>query len=180
MLIPTFTIAMAILTEMFTATPSLSGFSAATKILLAVGAQTPARDFLLAQKTREMLMQHLAHLWQMHPGMLIVTPTTPNAGWPIGGGDLKNGVSDANTSVRTMTFVWLANFTGCPAISIPVGLVKGGDGKVPVGLMAMGEWGDEEELMEWGREGEEWAWGEGRMERPENWVDVLGLAKGDV
>lgn len=58
------------------------------------------------------------------------------------------GLSDANMSVRSMTYVWLANFVGCPAISIPVGkAVDEGEGKglgeVPVGLMAMGEWGDE-------------------------------------
>lgn len=79
-----------------------------------------------------------------------------------------------------MTYVWLANFTGCPALTIPVGRVKPaeGEGMVPVGMMAMGEWGGEEELMEWGRHGEEWAWSEeGRMGKPANWVDVLGLTK---
>ncbi|CAD6566541.1 MAG: hypothetical protein ASARMPRED_009090 [Alectoria sarmentosa] len=175
--------AVTILSEISAGVPSVSGLTSANKILISVGKHTPASDFLLAQKMRNMLMQHLAFLFEHNPGLLIVTPTTPNAGWHISGGaaDLKNGVSDANMSVRTMTYVWLANFSGCPAISIPVGRVdaKEGKGKIPVGLMAMGEWGAEDLLIEWGRVGEQWAWegGEDRMERPENWVDVMDLAR---
>jgi len=50
-----------------------------------------------------------------------------------------------------------------------------GEGKIPVGLMGMGEWGSEDVLIEWGKEGEGWLGGEDRK-RPENWVDVVGLA----
>ncbi len=129
-------------------------------------------------------MSHLAYLWQKHPGLLIVTPTTPNAGWPISGGagDLKYGVSDANMSVRSMRFVWLANFTGCPALSIPVGMVEpeaGNGPKVPVALMAMAEWGNEDELMDWGRCGEEWAWrdGEEKVWKAQGWDDAAEWMK---
>lgn len=162
--------------------PSLSSLTPANKILIAVGKQSPATDFLLAQRLRNLLMQHLSFLYQKFPGLLIVTPTTPNAGWHISGGaaDLKYGVSDANMSLRAMTYVWMANFSGCPSLTIPVGRVaaKEGEGMVPVGLMAMGEWGGEEGLMEWGRVGEEWAWkaGEEKMGKPGVWEDVLGLA----
>lgn len=141
---------------------------------------------MLAQRLRNLLMCHLAHLWRTYPGMLIVTPTTPNAGWHIAGGaaELKGGVSDANMSLRSMTYVWLANFTGCPAITVPVGMVHGVNqspdkkqspqGTVPVGLMAMAEWGEEERCLEWGRVGEEWAWQRdgGGMVKAKGWVDV--------
>ncbi len=176
--------AMTILAEISNGITDLSGLTPANKILLCVGKQSPASDFLLAQQMRNLLMQHFAHLFQRHPGLLIVTPTTPNAGWHISGGkaDLQHGVSDANMSVKTMMYVWMANFLGCPSISIPVGSVepREGEGKVPVGLMAMGEWGDEDGLFEWGKVGEEWAWKEGeeKMGKPGNWVDVVGLAKG--
>ncbi|KAL9000191.1 MAG: hypothetical protein Q9169_001093 [Polycauliona sp. 2 TL-2023] len=182
--------AMTILSEIATGTPTsaLPSLSAPNKILLSVAGQTPANDFLRAQKMRAMLMSHLAYLWDENPGMLIVTPTTPNAGWRISGGepDLKYGVSDADMSLKCMRFVWLANFVGAPALSIPVGMVEaeggggGGGGKVPMGLMAMGEWGDEEGLMEWGREGEEWVWREGeeRVQRAEGWVDAGEWMKG--
>ncbi|KAL8964227.1 MAG: hypothetical protein Q9197_006985, partial [Variospora fuerteventurae] len=76
--------------------------SPANKLLLGVGAQIPATDLLLAQQLRNMLMQHLAHLFRQHPGLLIVTPTTPNAGWRRYEQDMRCGVSDANMSVQSM------------------------------------------------------------------------------
>jgi Asp-tRNA(Asn)/Glu-tRNA(Gln) amidotransferase A subunit family amidase len=159
-----------------------SGLNSANKTLLAVGDQTPARDYLLAQQLRNMLMQHLAFLYGKYPGLIIVTPTTPMAGWPIASqADLKHGITDGNTSIRNMEYVWLANFTGNPAISCPVGYVDPakGKGKIPVGLMAMGEWGSEDSLIAWGKEAEQWlneAYPGGRQ-RPSNWEDVVKNAK---
>jgi hypothetical protein len=73
----------------------LSGFNPANKVLLAVGDQSPGRDYLLAQQLRQMLMQHLAFLYQKYPGLMIVTPTTPMEGWPIAKEtDLKYGVTE--------------------------------------------------------------------------------------
>ena len=173
--------AITILAEISGGIHDLTGLTPANKITLSVGKQTPASDFLLAQKMRQLLMQHLAFLFRSHPGLIIVTPTTPNAGWHISGGqgDLKHGISDANMSVRSMEYVWLANFSGCPALSIPVGTAepKDGQGRVPIGLMGMGEWGAEEELLKWGRIGEQWnvEKGDGKVGRPQNWVDVMGL-----
>lgn len=163
---------------------NVTDFSAPNKILLSVGAQTPASDFLLAQKLRNLLMQHLAFLFKKHPGLIIVTATSPKAGWHISGGkgDLDYGVSDANTSMRNMEYVWLANFSGCPALSIPVGSANPveGQGRIPIGMMGMGEWGREDELIEWGKHGDSI---EGATAKPENWVDVwerakLGMASG--
>lgn len=161
------------------------------KVLLTVGAQTSALDYLLAQQLRSMIMSHLAFLFKKYPGMIIVTPTSTVPGWPVQDiTDLKMGASDANQSVRNMEYVWLANFTGCPSISVPVGYVepvKGvvdpkENGKVPIGIMGLGEWGDEEGLLEWGREAETWikdSAGEGKngMARAGNWVDVLKIAQ---
>ena len=174
--------ALTILSEIGTGVHELGHLTAANKILISVGKQTPALDFLLAQKMRNLLMQHLSSLFTRYPGLLIVTPTTPNVGWHIAGGaaDLKHGVSDGNMSVRNMTYIWLANFTGCPALTIPVGMAepKEGQGKIPMGLMAMAEWGSEEALIEWGKIGEAWAWERDneRVTKPKAWVDVLKLA----
>lgn len=169
--------AMTILAEATTNVKSTAGLTPANKILLSVSRATPATDFLLAQKLRQIQMQNLAHLFQKHPGMIIVTPTTPNAGWPIGDGELSHGMSDGNTQVRNMEYVWLANFTGVPCIQFPVGYVEPvkGNGKIPVGMMGHGEWGSEDELIEFGYDGEEWMTRgyEGGRRRPEGWVDVL-------
>jgi Asp-tRNA(Asn)/Glu-tRNA(Gln) amidotransferase A subunit family amidase len=162
----------------------LSGLTPANKILLSLGNVTPSRDYLLAQQLRNLQMQHLASLYQQHPGLIIVTPTTPMAGWPISGeGDLKHGVSDGNSSIRNMEYVWMANFTGNPAISCPVGYadpVKG-QGRIPVSLMALGEWGSEDALIAWGKEAEVWlneVYPGGRQ-RPANWEDVVANAKAE-
>ncbi|KXJ87580.1 amidase signature domain-containing protein [Microdochium bolleyi] len=176
--------------------------SPANRILLALGRTTPAADFLLAQKLRRVLMQHLAWLWsaaQHGPDMVIVTPVSACAGWPIAntdpsGGELKRGLSDGDRTLRTMEFVWMGNFCGVPALSVPSGYVKPGEnkegvagdvaaagdaGKVPVGLMAMGEWASEEALLRFGLDAEELMGpeDEGVQCRPECWVDVLRLAK---
>ena len=117
--------AMTILSEICSGIPasSLPSLSAPNQILLSIASQTPAADFLQAQKLRNLLMQHLAGLFEENPGMVIVTPTTPNAGCRIEReGDLVYGVSDGNKQVRSMEYVWLANFSGVPAISCRYGI----------------------------------------------------------
>ncbi|KAL4871264.1 hypothetical protein BDV12DRAFT_206807 [Aspergillus spectabilis] len=137
----------------------ISQLTAPNKVLVSMGMhQISSQDFLAAQRLRSLLMSHLAFLFRKHPGLLIFTPTTPIPGWKIAGGDadLARGVSDGKSSVRNMEYVWLANFTGCPAISCPGGYVrdqKNGH-RVPVGVMAMGEWGSEEDLIAFARDGE--------------------------
>lgn len=72
--------AMTILCEVASGVPSVKGLTAANKVLISCGGKTPGVDFLQAQKLRNLLMQHLAFLYEKYPGMIIVTPTTPNAG----------------------------------------------------------------------------------------------------
>lgn len=158
---------------------SIYGLTPANRILMSVARQTPATDFLLAQRLRNLLMQHLAHLFQTHPGLVIVTPTTPNAGWPIDEAELPHGVTNGNMQIRNMEYVWLANFTGVPCIQFPVGYVEGlkGEGKVPIGLSGHGEWGSEDALIEFGYDGERWlneGYAGGRV-MPGAWVDVLKM-----
>ena len=130
----------------------IRSLSAPNKVLVSMGMwQITAQDFLASQRLRNLIMSHLAHLFEKHPGLLIFTPSTPIPGWKIGSeADLTRGLSDAKASVRNMEYVWLANFAGCPAISCPGGYVN----DVPVGIMAMGEWGSEEDLIAFARDGE--------------------------
>ncbi|KAJ5351775.1 hypothetical protein N7452_000749 [Penicillium brevicompactum] len=129
--------------------------TAPNKVLVSMGMwQITAQDLLASQRLRNLLMTHLAHIFKTHPGLLILTPTTPIPGWHIDGGeaDLSRALSDGKASVRNMEYVWLANFTGCPAITCPAGYAA--DSGVPIGVMAMGEWGAEEELIAFARDGE--------------------------
>lgn len=148
--------AMTILSEIYSglSPAALASLTSPNKILMSVASQAHANDFLAAMKLRGLIMQHLAYLWkEKYPGMIIASPTTPIPGWEIENAatDLK-GVSDGDKSLRNMEYVWLANFTGCPAISFPMG--EAADTGVPLGMMGMGEWGDEESLFEWAREGD--------------------------
>ncbi|KAJ5676753.1 uncharacterized protein N7477_002386 [Penicillium maclennaniae] len=137
--------------------------TAPNKVLVSMGMwQITAQDLLAAQRLRNMLMTHVAYLYKTHPGLMILSPTTPLPGWHIDGGeaDLARGLSDGKTSVRNMEYVWLANFTGCPSISCPAGYDRSSG--VPIGLMAMSEWGTEEDLIDFARDGE------GVLDLPEN------------
>ncbi|KAJ5096583.1 hypothetical protein N7456_007304 [Penicillium angulare] len=129
--------------------------TAPNKVLVSMGMyQITAQDLLASQRLRNLLMTHLAYLFQKHPGLLILSPSTPLPGWNISGGesDLARGVSDGGRSVRNMEYVWLANFTGCPSINCPAGYDPATG--VPIGIMAMSDWGTEEELIDFARDGE--------------------------
>ncbi|KAK4197334.1 amidase signature domain-containing protein [Triangularia verruculosa] len=174
--------AMTVLTDAATLLPEYKNLTYANRILLALGRTTPATDYMLAQKLRRLLMQHLAWLWKENPGMVIITPTTACEGWEIRGGkgELRYGLNDGDRTMQSMEFVWLGNFCGLPSLSCPAGFVKGKGGEVPVGVMATGEWCSEVELMRLGRvvEGIVRGEGEGRMRRPAGWVDVVERARG--
>jgi Asp-tRNA(Asn)/Glu-tRNA(Gln) amidotransferase A subunit family amidase len=103
-------------------------------LLNVTGSQGTAQDFLFSQKLRTLHMAHLQWLWEKYPGMLIVTPTTPCAGWKIKKpSDITgHGIADPDMSLRSMEYVYLANWTGCPAISCPMGYTED---NVPVGFM---------------------------------------------
>ncbi|KUI53642.1 Fatty acid amide hydrolase [Cytospora mali] len=182
--------ALTVLTDAATLLPEYNNLTWANRILLALGRTTPSTDYLLAQKLRRCLGQHLSYLWKLHPGMLIVTPTTACAGWRIQnkGGELTTGISDGDKTLETMRYVWMGNFIGLPSITVPAGYAspdltgkgervaeKGTVGKIPIGFMATGEWASEKSLIEFGVEAEraglEW------RERPESWVDVVELAR---
>ncbi|TEA18939.1 Fatty acid amide hydrolase [Colletotrichum sidae] len=184
--------ALTVLTDGATLLPETKNLTHGNRILLAIGRVTTAVDYLLAQKLRGLLMQHLAHLWQAYPGMIIVTPTTACAGWPIlRESELSYGVSDGDRTIRSMEYVWLGNFCGLPGVTVPAGYVvphdqpgAGGEagpdtvGKVPIGLMGMGEWTDEHSLLEFGLDAEE-LFAKERC-RPPNWVDVIQRAKDEM
>ncbi|KAG8415649.1 hypothetical protein J3459_012107 [Metarhizium acridum] len=152
------------------------------RLLMTVGQQTPAADFLKFNTMRTILMRHFAFLFRKYPGLLIMSPTTPLNGWPKHPGDEALGMNDANTTFRNMMYIFLANMTGTPSVSVPVGYAapKQGEGKIPVGLMATGEWGSEEQLLAFAGEAEEYlheVYEEGRR-RPSTWLDVIALVEG--
>ncbi|TGJ88141.1 hypothetical protein E0Z10_g679 [Xylaria hypoxylon] len=153
------------------------------QIVMAISDCTAAADMIKYSQMRALLMEHLSFLFKKYPGLLIVTPTVPEAGWKVNPGDEAYGFSDGNLTMRMMMYIWLANCTGCPAVSAPVGYgePEQGEGKLPIGLMALGEWGAEEQLLAWATEAEGYLNHglDGGRVKPKEWADVVGLA-GDV
>ncbi|KAJ0122229.1 amidase [Diaporthe amygdali] len=156
--------------------------SAANQVMTAVGSQTTANDYMKFAQVRATIMSHLAFLFERHgAGLLIASPMMPDVGYAVTPGDERYGFTDGNRALRSMTYAWLANTSGCPAATVPVGYaeVDKGEGRLPVGMLAMGMWGEEERLLAWAAEGEKYireVYPGGRL-RPEGWVDVIGLAR---
>ncbi|KAG5993638.1 hypothetical protein E4U43_003435 [Claviceps pusilla] len=161
----------------------LSLVGPANRLLLSVGSATPAADFLKFNAMRTLMMRHFAHLFQQHPGLLIMSPTTPLTGWPKHPGDAAHGLNDANITFRNMMYIFLANMTGTPSVSVPIGYAspQQGNGEVPIGLLATAEWGREEQLLQFAAEAEDYlhtTYEEGRR-RPASWLDVMALIQGE-
>ncbi|KAI1426257.1 amidase signature domain-containing protein [Xylaria sp. FL1777] len=158
----------------------ISAVNHCNQVLMTVSGCTTATDMIKYSQVRTLLMEHLAFLFKKYPGLLIITPTAPEAGWKVHPGDEAYGFSDANLTVRVMMYIWLANSTGCPAVSAPVGYgePEQGEGKLPIGIMAMGEWGAEEQLLAFAAEAEGYLNStlEGGRVRPKDWADVVRLA----
>lgn len=104
-------------------------------LLNASGIHATAQDLLASNRLRQRAMRHLAWLWKQHPGMLVLTPTTPFAGWKIRKpSDVADGhgASDADMTLRSMEYTSFSNWSGTPAITCPLGYAEG---SVPVGIM---------------------------------------------
>lgn len=153
----------------------------ANAVSLVVGSQTTTADYMKFAQIRSVVMRHLAFLFETHGSdLLIVSPTVPDAGYAKTEGDEAYGFTDGNRTIRSMLFVWLSNMSGCPSVTVPVGYAEAdkGQGNLPVGMLGMGMWGEEERCLAWASEGERYLreGGGGRV-RPEGWVDVIALAK---
>lgn len=177
--------------------------TAPNAVTCAVGGQTTANDYMKFAQVRAVVMRHLAFLFETYgAGLLILSPVCPDAGYPKRAGDEWLGFTDGNRTLRSMTYVWLSNMSGCPSATVPMGYAtpphhptdpagvkmtdklageqeRQGRGLLPAGLLAMGMWGEEERLLAWAEEGEAYLRGvyPGGRARPDAWVDVIARAK---
>ncbi|KAF4239042.1 hypothetical protein CNMCM8980_009526 [Aspergillus fumigatiaffinis] len=112
----------------------ISALTAPNKVLVSMGMwQITAQDLITAQRLRNLLMSHLAHLFRQQPRSTHPHPDIPHP-------RLEDRKRDGS----------------CPRRVRWQGLRPeyGVWGRVPVGLMAMGEWGTEEDLIAFARDGE--------------------------
>ncbi|KAI9138230.1 amidase signature domain-containing protein [Paraphysoderma sedebokerense] len=76
---------------------------------------------------------------------VIVTPSTPCPAPAIHPSELPYGVTNSNLTFEVMRFMHLANFSGIPAISIPIGYTR--SDHLPISIQFMSSWWNESILL---------------------------------
>ena len=109
---------------------------------LALARQFTASDYVISQRIRTRIINHFNNAFKQVD--VVVTPTTGLAAPQINKSALPDGESDLTTLVEIMRFVTVANMTGLPAISFPVGYTQKG---LPIGMQVIGRAWDEATLL---------------------------------
>lgn len=112
------------------------------RLLLALVAHTPARTYVMAQRTRATLRRRLACIMAGLDLLLLPATAAVAPAYPVSQG---RGVAlvDPRATRAMSRFAFLANITGLPAGTAPVGLVEG----LPVGLQLVGDAWDEASVI---------------------------------
>ncbi len=134
--------------------------------MLMVG-QLSAREYLWAQTLRERLRVQVARSFGEVDALAL--PTTAKTGLPLSSTDDRTGRLDAHGVNAMCRYTFLANLTGLPAGTIPVGLDPEG---LPMGLQIVGDAWDEFTVLALLAELERS--GAGRVLRPPHHVDLMG------
>jgi Asp-tRNA(Asn)/Glu-tRNA(Gln) amidotransferase A subunit family amidase len=116
--------------------------SAINRGVLKLRALLPATATARARLVRALARRTLAELFD-HVDLL-AWPTVPAPAPPLNDPrvELPSGTASADATNARQGVI--ANLTGVPAISVPVGLVKG----MPVGLQLLGPWGSDARLLD--------------------------------
>lgn len=117
-------------------------FGLDVQVLLQAAAQLEAREYLAAQALRERLRREVAAVFENVDA--IALPTTRCTAPPIGDSDERTGRVDSATVSALCRYTFLANLTGLPAGSAPVGLDPEG---LPIGLQIVGDAWDEHTVL---------------------------------
>ena len=142
-----------------------SEFGFVTRLPLAAMRATTSTDYIQAQRIRTRTIQHFEDAFKVVDA--IVTPTTAITAPPIKESALPYGESNLTQVIEIIRFVNPQNFTGHPAISIPVGYDSRG---LPIGMQITGRAWQEDLLLRLA-----YAVGESvERRKPQVWYDLLG------
>ena len=117
-------------------------FGLDVQVLLQAAAQLEAREYLAAQALRERLRREVAAVFATVDA--IALPTTRCTAPPISERDERTGRVDSAVVGALCRYTYLANLTGRPAGSAPVGLDPEG---LPIGLQIVGDAWDEHTVL---------------------------------
>jgi Asp-tRNA(Asn)/Glu-tRNA(Gln) amidotransferase A subunit family amidase len=126
-------------------------------------------DYLDAQRLRSALRVELRDA--LLAVDVIALPSTANTAPPVTDAEAQSGIIDPEALAAACRFAFLANLTGLPAVSIPVGLA--GDA-MPVGLQIVGDAWDEASVLQVAAHLERE--GVARVVKPARAVDLLDEA----
>ncbi|XP_074856643.1 uncharacterized protein LOC142016206 [Carettochelys insculpta] len=113
-----------------------------TRLSLALASQFTAGDYIKANRQRTRSMRFLREIFANVN--CILTPATACTAPRIHDSDLVTGSNDVPTMLQTMRYVQLGNFTGIPALVVPVGYSATG---LPISFQVMAKWWDEAVLF---------------------------------
>lgn len=117
-------------------------FGLDVQLLLQVAAQLDAREYLTAQLLRERLRREVADVFGAVD--VLALPTTRRSAPPVSETDERTGRVDAAHIRGLCRYTFLANLTGLPAGTVPVGLDLEG---LPIGLQLVGDAWDEQTVL---------------------------------
>ncbi|HVK66572.1 MAG TPA: amidase family protein, partial [Polyangium sp.] len=120
-------------------------FGLGVRINLAMGRAIAGIDYVQAQKVRTRFSEHLARVFQAVD--VIVTPTTALTAPRIADDVFPRGESNLEVTSGLMRFVYPANLTGNPALSVPGGYGASGH---PIGIQLLGRPWEEHLLLRLG------------------------------
>ena len=103
-------------------------------------------DYVRSQRIRAQAIESLNEIFTKCD--VIATPSTAITAPPIPAKVEESGISNLTELTEIMRYAPLANLTGIPGLSVPVGYDQG---LLPVGLQLMGPWWQEYELLRLGR-----------------------------
>jgi Asp-tRNA(Asn)/Glu-tRNA(Gln) amidotransferase A subunit family amidase len=116
--------------------------SAINRGVLKLRALLPATTTARAQLVRALARRTLAKVFQRVD--LLAWPTVPAPAPPLNDPRIELPSGPASADAGNARHGVIANLTGAPAISVPVGLVEG----MPVGLQLLGPWGSDALLLD--------------------------------
>jgi aspartyl-tRNA(Asn)/glutamyl-tRNA(Gln) amidotransferase subunit A len=112
------------------------------QVLMALSAQLGAHDYLRAQKLRQRMRKELARVFSEVDALAL--PTTQGTAPAVTATEERYGRIDSTATRRVCRHTFLANLTGLPAGTAPVGV--DGEG-LPIGLQLVGDAWDEGTLI---------------------------------
>nr|XP_009858983.1 fatty acid amide hydrolase [Ciona intestinalis] len=112
-----------------------NAISVPSRTLFALGRSITAQDFIQANKQRTRAIEITEEFFKKYDAL--VTPTTGQTAPLIHSDELAVGATNPSQDGVNMRFVALGNFTGIPAITVPVGY---NDKGLPVGFQIMCAW----------------------------------------